>query len=128
MKNLASDQSNSIILATREDLDIATSVEGVDYYTRIKDVIERINFRSSNLEATLADRYRRAISKPNFRTRLSPPRRSTLIPKSPKLDVSWKDGRKIYPKKSSMIGNDYQVSNLPAAGSHMKAETQGAST
>jgi hypothetical protein len=128
VNNLASDQTNSIILATRKDLDIETSEEGVDYYTRIKDVIERINLRSNDLEATLADRYRRAISKPNYRTRLNPIRRSTLIPKSPKLDLSWKDGRKIYPKKTSMIGNDYQVSYLPAAGSHMKAETQGAST
>jgi hypothetical protein len=128
IKNLACDQTNSIILATRKDLDIATSEEGLDYYTRIKDVVERINLRSNDLEAMLADRYRRAISKPNFRTRLNPPRRSTLIPKSPKLDLSWKHGRKNYPKKSSMIGNDYQVLHLPAAGSHMEAETQGTST
>ena len=128
MSNLAGDQPTSIVLSTRKDLEIASSEEGVDYYTRIKDVLERINQRSNDLEATLADRYRRAISKPNYRTRLSPLRRSTLIPKSPKIDLSWKDGRKNYPKKSSMIGNDYQVSHLPAMNSYMETETQCTST
>ena len=127
VQKLPNDPSNSIILATRKDLDIPTSKDGVDYYTRIKDVIERINQRSNDFEATLADRYRRAISKPNYRTRLSPLRRSTLIPKSSNLDLSWKDGRKNYPKKSSMIGKDHQVSTLPAADTLMQIETQGAS-
>lgn len=127
MHNSASGQSNSTILATRKDLDIATSEEGVDYYKRIKDVIERINKRSNDFEASLADRYRRAISKPNYRTRLNPVRRSALIHKSSKLDLSWKDGRKNYPKKSSMIGKDYQVSTLPVAGSLTQVETHGMS-
>ena len=128
---MESDDSSVVVLATRKDLDIDISEEGIEYYTRIKDVIERINQRSNDLEATLADRYRRAISKPNYRTRLlSPHRRSTLVPPTTtgkKLDLSWKDGRKNYPKKSSMIGKDYQVSALPLAGSFVKAESIGTS-
>jgi hypothetical protein len=120
-------KSNSTILATRKDLDVSKSEEGTDYYTRIKDVIERINQRSNDFEAALADQYRRAISKPNYRTRLNPPRRSTLIPRASRLDLSWKDSRKNYPKKSSMIGADYQVAVLPAAGSIVQAEFQGSS-
>jgi hypothetical protein len=111
-----------MIFATRKDLDEKTGEEGKDYYTRIKDVIERINLRKTHGEASLADKYRRAISKPNYRTRLSPLRRKTgsLSTNSPKLDLSWKDGRKRFPKKSSMIGDGYQVSAIPSVGSYEK--------
>ena len=124
MHNLVDNKSTSVILATRKNLDITKSEEGLDYYIRIKDVVEQINQRSNEFEANLADQYRRAISKPNYRTRLNPPRRSTLMPRSTtsRLDLSWKNSRKNYPKKSSMIGSDYQVAALPVAGSLLQVD------
>jgi hypothetical protein len=107
-------------LTTRKDVDIARSEQGKDYYVRIKDVVDRINLRNCDFEATLADRFRRAISKPKLQTKLSPTKRNTvrLSLVSAKPDLSWKDGGKQFPKKSSMIGEDYQVSTIPAAGSY----------
>lgn len=109
------------MLATKKDLDLEKSEEGKDYYVRIKDVIERINQRQNAIESTAADRFRRAISKPDFR-RLSPrlqklDQGSHTLMGSPKLDLSWKDGGKSFPKKSSSVGDEYQVSNIAVAGS-----------
>lgn len=107
----------TVLLATKKDLDIERDVQGKDYFMRIKDVIDRINLRKNNTEAMLADRYRRAVSRPVFRANLKPTERKRV--QSPiKLDLSWKDGGKHFPKKTSMIGKDYQVSSIPKAGKY----------
>lgn len=111
------------ILATSQDLDLKTSKVGSDYFVRVRDVIERINRRQNVAESTAADRYRRAISKPDF---LFQPknRLAHSSPKlgSPKIDLSWKDGGKRFPKKSSSIGEDFQVSLIPAAANFRDIE------
>jgi hypothetical protein len=122
---LTNDGGKCTILATRKDTDVTASKEGVDYYTRLVDVIEWMNQRRTHDEAALADRYRRAISKLNYRTCLSPGRRNSLASKSLKIDVTWKDGRKHFPKKSSMVGEGYQVSSLPSFGSYVQAQHRG---
>jgi hypothetical protein len=38
------------------------------------------------------------------------------------LDLSWKDAGRIFPKRQSQIGPDYQVSALPEAGSYTPPE------
>lgn len=32
------------------------------------------------------------------------------------IDTSWKDGRSLYPKRSSQVGEKHQVAFLPRAG------------
>ena len=102
-------------MASRKNIDIHTAEIGKDYFIRIKDVLDKINLRNDDDDASLADRYRRAISNSNFRSTLSPSLRQRQIVGSPKLDLSWKNGGKQFPKKSSRIGADYQVSNIPSS-------------
>ena len=121
-------------------MDLMSSIPGTDYYIRIKDVLDRINKRENAEEATAADRHRRAISKPKPTPRpiakieddddrkyhkeeetTTPSkhqqRRKVVTPQKPASpDVSWKDGRKHFPKKSSQIGEEYQATKIPAAG------------
>lgn len=111
-------QVQSIVLATKKNVDIERGVPGKDYYLRIKDVLDRINMRRCSVEATLADRYRRAVSKPDFQANLKLTERRSVHQSPIKLDLSWKDGGKHFPKKSSMIGRDYQVSSIPKAGKY----------
>jgi hypothetical protein len=111
-------QFPSVLLATKKNLDIEQNVQGKDYFVRIKDVLDRINLRGNSTEAMLADRYRRAVSKPSFRANLKPTERKGVQQSPIKLDLSWKDGGKHFPKKTSMIGKDYQVSSIPKAGKY----------
>lgn len=34
------------------------------------------------------------------------------------LDLSWKDGGSLYPKRSSQVGDEYQATDIPAAGTY----------
>jgi len=38
------------------------------------------------------------------------------------IDLSWKDGGALYPKRSSQVGDEFQATDIPAAGTY----TQGA--
>lgn len=117
------DLAGSTILATKKNLDLATSIERQDYYVSIKDVIERINRRQNAVESTAADRYRRAISRHGFRKLRSA--NDLLKEVSSNLDLSWKDGGTHFPKKSSSIGENYQVSSIPVAGSCGEIDNPG---
>ena len=57
--------------------------------------------------------------------RVSRPRRGTRRPRLgvslssrevAEIDTSWKDGRSLYPKRSSQVGERHQVAFLPRAG------------
>lgn len=120
-----------MVFATRKGLpvDLKSCREGKDYYVRIADVIDRLNQRRSSEESAVADLYRRAISKPDFSKAdfTSTPSFTRLnVGKlgSPKLDLSWKEGRTHFPKASSRIGNDYQVSTFPIAQCFDQTEEQ----
>jgi hypothetical protein len=106
---------STIVMATTKDLDLETSKEGKEFYVRIKDVIERINLRRNAVESAAADRFRRAISKPDIQTLSTPGRLAQRLTKN-KMDLSWKDGGKRFPKKSSVVGDDFQASSIPIAG------------
>jgi hypothetical protein len=119
--------AGSVLLAPSSDVDIEKGVEGVDYYSRIKDVIDRINERRNAAESTAADHYRRAIAKPmhvyspNFSPSFTRPRRSKKFDKeqmseNEEIDLSWKQGSKNFPRKISQVGENYQVPAIPEVG------------
>lgn len=137
------------VLATRSDLDLETSQLGEDYYVCIKDVIDRINEKRNSFESSAADLYRRAISNlgddkqeatPNFQSSFRPDKRrkveewaaphSKAPSKSPiKADLSWKNaGGDIFPKKSSSVGDEYQATNIPEAGSFYSEDNLNSDT
>jgi hypothetical protein len=113
--------AESIVLAATKDLDIEAAEEGIDYFVRIVDVVRLLNQRRNGVESTAADQYRRAISRPDFR-RMGPP--NWLTRSSPKLDKTWSDKLtrgEHFLNKTVSIGEDYQASTIPLAGSFKEA-------
>ena len=115
-----------------------TGQAGVDYYDRIKDVLDRLKERRTEEESKISDTFRREMSRP-IKPPSSPPaptrrrRRNSnapakLSPDKPTLDVQWKDGGKDYPKRSSNIGQKYQVSEIPKAGTYADAANETSET
>lgn len=113
------------------NVDPEMGVKGVDYYCRIKDVVDRLNERRNDTESSIADSLRRGISKPSkkpvliphlptrrLRSRDTGDQNETQIEKEDEIDVSWKNGGQNYPTKSSSVGSKFQVSSLPKAGSY----------
>ena len=106
-------------------VDTTKKVVGVDYYDKIKQVIDRVRERRNPNETNAANAYEKAIqdmeerdgcSKKNERT--YPLRRTTNIDTGEtSLDVQWKEERVLYPKASSRLGDEYQVGPLPTASS-----------
>lgn len=109
---------------------------GVTYYDKIKDLIDRVLEKRNDIEAKIADSFleisdiqagqKDAASIPTRSRRESeadivapivpaPPQERPSL-NSAMIDLSWKDGGTVYPKSSSRIGEQYQVSNIPAAG------------
>lgn len=116
-------------------VDSEVGVKGIDYYCRIKDVVDRLNERRNAGESSIAGSLRRGMSKPS--------KKPALIPHSPtrrlrfrgsgnqgetrrdmefEIDVSWKNGGHQYPTKTSSVGPTFQVSYLPEAGSYKNEE------
>ena len=111
---------------------------GKDYYDRIKDVIDRILEGRNEEEKKIADLYTAEFSDDEV-TRLRSTRRSvptTSTTSTPEkrasskrgrlsltgntIDLSWKDGGSLYPKRSSQVGDEFQATNIPPAGSYSK--------
>ena len=113
---------------------------GKDYYDRIKDVIDRILEGRNEEEKKIADLYSAEFSDDEV-TRLKSSRRSvptstTSTTSTPEkrasskrgrlsltgntIDLSWKDGGSLYPKRSSQVGDEFQATNIPPAGSYSK--------
>lgn len=100
-----------------------------DHYERIRDVLDRILGRHTQDETAAADAYEaemkkvlKLLSKPEGRKR-GPVKDDTTLtwskgqaPKKQMLDLSWKEGGRNFPKKSSRIGREYQVEDTPNAG------------
>lgn len=116
-------------------VDPEMGVKGVDYYCRIKDVVDRLNERRNDAESSIADSLRRGISKPSNKPALIPhlPARRLRSRDSGhqsgpqdhnenEIDDSWKNGGRHYPNKSSCVGPKHQVSCLPEAGSYKNEE------
>ena len=112
------------------------------YFSRVRDVIERVLEKNNEAEAIAADAYTELV--PHVADLFTEqedkkePRDSKSVPSSSsqtrqKNDLSsWKDERTHYNKSSSRIGSEFQVARPPKAGScpnptnHTIAEDGGA--
>ena len=96
------------------------------YFSKVRDVIERVLEKNNETEAMAADAYTELVGGKS----LPPsPSRKTLE----KIDLcAWKDERTHFSKSSSRVGPEFQVGTLPKAGSctnstnHTDAEDGGA--
>lgn len=118
------------------DVDAKIGKKNFDFYDRIKAVIERVEERRNKEEAKLADKFReKTRNDQDIELSMNPaaqPRRgpgrppklgSSLPPRNVRVvDISWKDGGTTYPKRSSQIGCNFQVSRLPPTGSYRSKE------
>ena len=100
-----------------------------DYYDKIKSVIERVEERRNKDEAKLADLFRDETRDDDAITLLAHPKRSrgrpslgTSRPGQKVVDISWKEGGSLYPKRSSQVGDEYQVSFIPLAGTYLEEQ------
>ncbi|KAL7557159.1 hypothetical protein ACA910_002439 [Epithemia clementina (nom. ined.)] len=98
-------------------------------YDRIRDVLDRLDEGRSQTEAAIANLYHSlqtgaSEKQPTNTVRGTPANRSARhnVLLSPKIDLSWKDGGRNFPRKKSQIGDDYQVSKLPKAGTFESSE------
>jgi hypothetical protein len=101
-----------------------------EHYERIRDVLDRLEEGRSQTEAAIANLYHSLQQKQSNNQELSSttsggdpkspnyhgtsPLRPTLL--SPKVDLSWKEGGRNFPRKQPQVGDDYQVAELPKAG------------
>jgi hypothetical protein len=104
----------------------------IDYYDKISLVINRLEERQNIEEGKILDLFRDEVRTVNGDILASRPKRGTGRPrlgvsrpsrKVREIDTSWKDGRSLYPKRSSQVGAGYQVAILPLAGT-FKTERQ----
>jgi hypothetical protein len=109
------------------NVDIKSGKRNIDYFSRIKDLIARIDERRNSEESKLADLFREKTKDDQsieLTVNASPrPRRGPGRP--PKLsislpprnvhvvDISWKDGGATYPNRSSRVGDEFQVASIP---------------
>ena len=101
--------------------DTSILAEGMEFgrEKRQSTASEEISTSDSNM---LASRTKRRRGRP----RLGVSRSSGRLRE---IDTSWKDGRSIFPKRSSQVGSRYQVDFLPPAGTvetekHLLTETK----
>jgi hypothetical protein len=70
-------------------------------------------------------RRRRAAASSTASTSSTPEKAPTKKRYHPSLsvttiDLSWKDGGSLYPKRSSQVGDEFQATDIPAAGTYTK--------
>eukprot|EP00536_Pseudo-nitzschia_multiseries_P006512 jgi/Psemu1/239446/estExt_Genewise1.C_1390071 len=97
----------------------------IEFFDKIKLVLSRLEERVTIQEGKILDLYRKEIKAVGGETLPSRPKRGLARPRlgvsrqtTPieEVDTSWKEGRLLYPKSSSKVGSDYQVTSLPRAG------------
>eukprot|EP00571_Detonula_confervacea_P010382 CAMPEP_0172302104 /NCGR_PEP_ID=MMETSP1058-20130122/3859_1 /TAXON_ID=83371 /ORGANISM="Detonula confervacea, Strain CCMP 353" /LENGTH=552 /DNA_ID=CAMNT_0013012461 /DNA_START=38 /DNA_END=1696 /DNA_ORIENTATION=- len=93
------------------------------YFSKVRDVIERVLEKKNEVEAMAADSYIEIIPDANY-TFIREQKDKKSEP-SPSLQIrqninhfAWKDERTHYEKSSSRVGPMFQVDVLPAAGSY----------
>lgn len=118
-----------------------SAVPGTDYYFRIKDVLDRIsNIKALKKEKAAFDQYKQALTDQASRDDfdegkdddteaeiITPSKRArhksaSRQPPSPRIDLSWKEGRKHFPKKTSRVGEEYQATKIPLPGAFVKED------
>lgn len=107
------------------------ATKGEDYFDRIRDVLDYAYTRKEGPEVAIAEQYEISIDgalealekskmpcgKKRRRTTDAVPRdRKKQSMSSDVIDLSWKVGGRNYPKKTSRVGENYQVEKIPEAG------------
>lgn len=98
------------------------------YFSKVRDVIERILEKNNEAEAIAADAYTELVPYVadifGEQKDKKDPKDSKSLPYSPssqtrqKIDLcAWKHERTHYNKSSSRVGPEFQVDSLPKAGS-----------
>jgi len=103
-------------------VDYSTAIKGVDYYDRIRSTLDRILERRNPAEAAIADIYTNNIETSPAKKRKRRSQRQFDVSRSRQapvaIDLSWKEGNKGFPKKTSIVGEKYQVTDIPSAGTY----------
>ena len=95
---------------------------------KVRDVIERVLNSSNEVERKAAEAYMTAV--PDALEQFTLKTKELAAPSqggSPQKehdDMNWKHERKHYPKATSRVGDEYQATELPLAGSYLKSEEQ----
>jgi hypothetical protein len=125
---LTGKQAGSIYFVPK-DVVVATARKGQDYYDRIRDVLDRILSQRNAEEAVVAESFLSDVEVLQELQELEViPRTSEKRPpatsgaKSPPLDVSWKYDGSVYQKKTSRIGENFNATRIPAAGTFSSTE------
>jgi hypothetical protein len=102
------------------------------YFTKVRDVIERVLKSSDESEAKAADAYKAMV--PGIYDQFFPvaKRASTPPPQGRRMgtrqkqvaEIDWKHERKHYPKASSRVGENYQVTDMPVVCTSFHANDQ----
>mmetsp|Transcript_12240 Transcript_12240/g.33955 ORF Transcript_12240/g.33955 Transcript_12240/m.33955 type:complete len:474 (+) Transcript_12240:133-1554(+) len=113
-------QQGSITFLPKTNLEERGDKISGDRYERIRDVLDRLEQKRSPAEAAVATLYHSLQDEHHQANNSNSPdhrgSHSRLNLKSPKMDLSWKDA-KYFPRKQSRVGPEYQVAELPPAGS-----------
>jgi len=122
------DQSN----AGREKIDQCTEWRGgtrimKPYLSNVRDVIERVLKSSDGAEAKAAEAYTKVV--PDIQDQFDSKKNEPVQPESEHIEqdhveLDWKNKRTHYPKASSRVGDEYQVAELPAAGTYSKGSNE----
>ena len=100
-----------------------------EYLSRVRDVIERVLNSSDETETKAAEAYAKAV--PDIHEQLQPKKKESSVPSestSVQLDcqehvnMDWKHERTHYPKATSRVGDEYQATELPKAGTYVANE------
>ena len=95
---------------------------------KVRDVIERVLQSSDEAERKAAEAYMKVV--PDAHEQFMPKTKELAAPtqdSNPQEehdDLNWKHERKHYPKATSRVGDEYQATELPLAGSYLESKEQ----
>lgn len=96
--------------------------KGRDFYDRIKAVVDRVLERRNPAETKIADSYDARVVVTEETDRDARPKRNNPSRSSNRIDLSWKEGGRNFPKLVSRVGVEYQATDLPSAWTYKEAE------
>jgi hypothetical protein len=98
------------------------------YFNKVRDVIERVLKSSDETEAKAAQAYMKVV--PDIYDQFFPQESGSTSPnrrmgtRQRHVDIDWKHERKHYPKAASRVGEDYQVTEMPAISTSFESKGQ----
>ncbi|KAL7520446.1 hypothetical protein ACHAWX_006250 [Stephanocyclus meneghinianus] len=98
------------------------------YFNKVRDVIERVLKSSDETEAKAAQAYMKVV--PDIYDQFFPQEKAStssnrrMGTRQRHVDIDWKHERKHYPKATSRIGEDYQVTEMPAISKPFESKGQ----